>query len=89
MASSAHPGCNMFGPGVAKTSEQAAALIAAELDRHRGRSPIMLVPVDRSALVRQMYDWDAKNCEIYLTMVRGRAHPVDGVFMPTFLPESA
>ena len=89
MASSAHTGCNMIGPGVAKTPEQAAALIAAELDRHRGRSPLMLVPVDRPTLVRQMYDWGGKNCEIHFSQVRGRAHPVDGVFMPTFLPESA
>ena len=89
MASSAHPGCNMIGPGAAKTPQQAAALIAAELDRHRGRSPVMLVPVDHSSLVRQMYDWGGKNCEIYFIQVRGRAHPVDGIFMPTFLPESA
>lgn len=89
MASSAHAGCNMIGPGAAKTPEQAAALLAVELDRHRGRSPVMLVPVKCPALVRQMYDWGAKNCEMHLSQVRGQAHAVEGVFMPTFLPESA
>ena len=89
MASSAHAGCNMVGPGAAKTPQQAAALLAAELDRHRGRSPVMLVPVNRPKLVKQMYDWGAKNCEMHFSQVRGQAHPVEGVFMPTFLPESS
>ncbi|MEA1952217.1 MAG: GNAT family N-acetyltransferase [Planctomycetota bacterium] len=89
MASSTHSGCNMIGPGAAKTPQQAAALVAAELDRHRGRSPVMLVPVNRPTLVKQMYDWGAKNCEMHFSQVRGQAHSVDGIFMPTFLPESA
>ncbi len=89
MVSSAHRGCNMIGPGAAKAPQQAAALVAAELDRHRGRSPVMLVPVARPALVKQMYDWGAKNCEMHFSQVRGHAHAVEGIFMPTFLPESA
>ncbi len=89
MVSSAHCGCNMIGPGAAKTPRQAAALLAAELDRHRGRSPLMLVPVNRPTLVKQMYDWGARNCEMHFSQVRGRAHPVKGIFMPTFLPESS
>ena len=89
MASSAHAGCNMIGPGAAKTSQQAAALLAVELDHHRGRSPVMLVPVNRPKLVRQIYDWGAKNCEMHFSQIRGQAHPVEGVFMPTFLPESS
>ena len=89
MASSAYSACNMIGPGAAKTPEQAAALIAAELDRHRGRSPVMLIPADRSELVQQMYAWGAKNCETHFIQVRGQSHPVEGIFMPTLLPESA
>ena len=89
MASSGHRGCNMIGPGVARTPEQAAALIAAELDRHRGRRPVMLVPVQRTALVARLYRWGAANCELHFSQVRGQNHPQEGVVMPTFLPESA
>ena len=89
MASSAHPACNMIGPGAAKTPQQAAALIAAELDRHRGRRPSVLIPIKCKALAEQMYHWGAKNREIQFAQVRGRAHSIDGLFMPTFLPESS
>ena len=89
MLCSGHPGCNMIGPGVARTSQQAAALVAAELDHHRGRRPIMLVPVDRGDLVRQLYDWGGRNCEMSFSQVRGQCGPADGVNMPTFLPETA
>jgi GNAT superfamily N-acetyltransferase len=89
MVSSAHPGCNMIGPGLARTQEQAAALLLAELDRHRGRRPVTLLPVDCDELVRQMYDWGGRNCELHFGQVRGQWQPIRGVNMPTFLPESA
>jgi hypothetical protein len=89
MASSGSPGCNMIGPGVARTAEQAAALVAAELDRHRGRMPVFLVPVDRPELVQQMYKLGARNCEMHFSQVRGEAQPIAGIHMPTFLPESS
>ena len=44
LASSAHPGCNMLGPGAAETSRQAAALLLAELKGHPGRTPGFLIP---------------------------------------------
>jgi hypothetical protein len=71
MLSSAHPGCNMIGPGLARTEEQAAALVLAELDRHHGRRPVMLVPVDCGGLVRQVYAWGGRNCEMHLSQIRG------------------
>ncbi len=89
LASSAHPGCNMVGPGVARTQQAAAALLVAELDQHRGRSPMFLVPVTSSDLVRTMYKLGARNCEIHFSQVRGRSEPMRGVCMPTFLPETA
>lgn len=88
MLSSAHPGCNMIGPGLAQTEQQAAALVAAELDRHRGRRPVMLIPVDCGGLVRQVYAWGGRNCEMHVCQVRGDGRPPGGVHMPTFLPES-
>jgi hypothetical protein len=79
MLSSAHPGCNMIGPGLARTEEQAAALLAAELDRQRGRRPVMLVPVDCGRLVRQVYAWGGRNCEMHLSQTRSSTGilPVD------------
>lgn len=88
LASLNHPGFTMLGPGLARTEEQAAALLLAELNRCRGRVPVFLVPARCSALVQQMYRWGAKNCEIHFSQVRGPCPPVQAVQMPTFLPES-
>ena len=64
LASCGHPAMNMLGPGVARTEEQAAALILRELDQHRGRAPVFLIPVEKEKLVRQAYDWghETANC---------------------------
>jgi GNAT superfamily N-acetyltransferase len=83
-----HPACNMLGPGVARNADQAAALIIAHLDRQRGKSPIFLVPVDQPDLVSRMYALGAKNCELHFGQVRGDAQPVEGIVMPTFMPET-
>jgi hypothetical protein len=80
--------CNMIGPGVARTEDQAAALLYAELDRHRGRLPLFLVPVTCGGLVKQLYDWGARNCEMHVAQVHGQAQSPQGVVLPTFLPES-
>ena len=88
MISSAHPAMNMLGPCVARSDAEAAALILRELDVHRGRSPVFLLPVDRPGLVRQLYDWGARNCELHFCQVRGEFQPFRGVNMPTFLPET-
>lgn len=89
LASSAHPGCNMIGPGAANTSQQAAAMLIAELKRHPGRQPGFLIPAERDDLVRECYGWGARNFEISLGQVRGEWQPPNGVTMPTFLPETA
>jgi len=88
-ASCAHAGCNMVGPGAARTDEAMIPLLHAQYSRHPGRTPVCLVPMDRPALVHQMYAWGARNCEIHFAQCRGPNAPVRGVFMPTFLPESA
>jgi GNAT superfamily N-acetyltransferase len=89
MASCGHPGANMIGPGAAHTEEAAEALLLAELDRHRGRTPVFLVPVDCGGLVKAMYAHGARNCEIHFSQVRGRHEPSRGVECPTFMPESS
>ncbi|HID21650.1 MAG TPA: hypothetical protein EYP14_04530 [Planctomycetaceae bacterium] len=80
--------CNMLGPGVARTEDQAAALMHAELNRHRGRMPVFLVPVMCKHLVQRLYSWGARNCEMHLAQVYGEAQLPRGVVMPTFLPET-
>ncbi len=88
LASCGHQAMNMAGPGVMRTEEQAAALILRELDRHRGRMPVFLIPVEKEKLVRQAYEWGARNCELHFCQVRGEFQPFQGVNMPTFLPET-
>jgi GNAT superfamily N-acetyltransferase len=89
MISCSHPAMNMLGPCVARDQQQAVALIARELDLHRGRTPVFLVPMECQHMVQTMYDWGAKNCELHFCQVLGEFQPFRGVNMPTFLPESA
>ena len=84
-----HPGSHMLGPGVMRSDDVAAALIAAQLTHHAGRSPVFLVPLDRPALQRQVYDWGGKNVELHMAQCRGPYIPAAGVVMPTFMPETA
>jgi GNAT superfamily N-acetyltransferase len=89
LASINHPASNMLGPGVARTQEHAAALIAAELhEHHRGRSPVFLIPVECDRLVRTLYQWGARNVETHFAQVRGKFEGFHGVVMPTFMPET-
>ena len=89
MISSGHPAMNALGPCIARTEEAAAALILRELDLYRGRTPLCLIPMEKDALVRRLYDLGARNVELHFCQVRGEFKPFDGVSMPTFLPETA
>jgi GNAT superfamily N-acetyltransferase len=89
MASSAHPGCNMIGPGLAVDEETALALLAFQLNQHPSRTPVFLVPATASRMTATLYSWGAKNCELHFQQVRGALAEVKGITMPTFLPESA
>jgi GNAT superfamily N-acetyltransferase len=90
LVSCAHPGCNMLGPGVMRNDDEVAtALLVAELNQHKGRAPVFLLPVERNTLVCRAYDWGARNCEIHFAQVRGEFTPFDGITMPTFMPETA
>ena len=83
-----HPGSNLLGPGVMRSQADAAALVFAELDVHRGRSPVFLVPVEAAELVQVAYSWGARNCEMHFCQVLGDFRGFDGVAMPTFMPET-
>lgn len=88
VASVAHPGSRMVGPGVARTEDDAAAVLLAELDRHRGHAPVFLLPVEADTLVRRAYDWGGRNVEMHVHQVRGACPPFRGVTLPTFMPET-
>jgi RimJ/RimL family protein N-acetyltransferase len=89
MISSGHHALNIIGPAVASTEEVAAALLLRELDHYRGRSPLVIIPVDHPNLVRLAYGWGARNVELHLCQTRGSFQPFRGVVMPTFLLETA
>lgn len=88
LVSVTHPGLTMIGPVVARTEEQALALLFRELDLHRGGCPLFLVPVECDRMVRRLYRWGARNVEFHFQQVRGKYEPARGVFMPTFMPET-
>jgi len=88
MISCGHPAMNLLGPSVSATEKAAAALICQELNHYPGRMPVFLVPMEKEALVRKMYDIGARNCEMHFCQVRGEFKPFDGVNMPSFLPET-
>lgn len=89
LCSVAHPASNMLGPGVMRTDAAALALLPAELNHHRGRTLVFLLPADRPRLVQAAYTWGGRNCEIHFAQSRGPFTPPQGVVMPTFMPETA
>lgn len=89
LASVSHPCSNMLGPGIAKSADLTTCLIQAELNQHKGKSPVFLVPAHNKQLVSSMYDLGARNCELHVGQILGNVPPISGVVMPTFMPETA
>lgn len=83
-----HPAFNMLGPCVARSEQEAAALILRELDLYPRRAPVFLVPPDCPGLVAQMYEAGARNCELHTCQVLGEFQPFAGISTPSFLPET-
>ena len=82
-------GSKMLGPGIMRDINQAESLIYYELDsRHRGNTPVFLIPVNEGELVKTLYKWGARNCEMHLCQVLGDCPPMNGITMPTFMPET-
>lgn len=79
---------NMIGPGVATDSATAEALFYAQLNANRGRCPVLLAQVNCGQLVKRLYQWGARNCEMHVAQSHGPASAPNGVVMPTFLPET-
>ncbi len=94
VVSIAQPACRIIGPGVAVDQSAMIALIAAQLGYRAGQTMLVVAPADQSGLIRQLYRWGGRNCETHVAQCRPvpgtNASPrVAGVFLPTFLPESA
>lgn len=83
-----HPALNMIGPGMASTQTIAIALIMVELDRFRGMSPLILIPMRKRKIVEALYDLGGRNVETHLLQVRGPFRAMRGVNIPSFLPET-
>ena len=88
LVSVAHPASTMLGPGVMRDESHAAPLILAELNHRRGCTPVWLAPCQCDKLVRQLYAWGARNCELHMAQCRGPWREPKGVVMPTFMPET-
>ena len=88
MVSIKHPALNMLGPCVARSEEAAIALIRRELDRFKGEGALFIIPMDKRKMVERMYDWKAINVETHLMEAWGEFHEFNGVYMPSFLPET-
>ncbi len=84
-----HPASRLIGPGVARNERTMEALLRAQLNHFAGQTVVFLVPGDASGLISAAYQLGAKNCELHVTQVRGISQPVNGIVMPTFMPETA
>jgi len=83
-----HPASRLIGPGVARSEKAMEAMLRAQLNHFAGHSVVFLVPGDARQLIAAAYQLGARNCELHVTQIRGSAQPVNGVVMPTFMPES-
>lgn len=88
LASVNHPGAELIGPGIAIDDNVAKIMIQRELNQHRGSSPIVIIPSNRASLVASLYDMGARNCELHVAQCLGEPPKINGVVMPTFMPET-
>lgn len=88
LASVAHPGSHLLGPGAMRNDTVALALLAAHLKSYPDSTPVLLVPAARGKLVAELYRWGARNCELHFAQSRGVYSDPTGVTMPTFMPET-
>lgn len=88
MISVKHPVLNMLGPCVARDEDIAIALINKEIERFNGTWVLFSIPMEKTKMVMQMYQWNAINVETHLKEVWGEFYGFKGVSMPSFLPET-
>lgn len=89
-----HPACRIIGPGLAIEPAAMSALVAAQLGHRAGQTMLVVAPADQPSLIQQLYRWGGRNCETHVAQCRpvsgiGAKPGVSGVFLPTFMPETA
>jgi len=89
LASIQHPASALLGPGCMRSDDDAIALIRRELSFRKGHTMVWLVPSDRPAITQAMYQLKAKNCELHLGLSTSPTPQIQGIVMPTFMPETA
>ena len=89
LASIQHPGSALLGPGCMRGDEDIVALIHRELDARRGKTMVWLAPSNRPTITKAMYALRAKNCELHIAQTTGTPPQINGIVMPTFMPETA
>lgn len=88
IATVAHPGSRLLGPGIAKDQNVATLLIQTSLNRHKGKAPVFLIPSQQTELVANMYALGARNCELHVAQSLGPPPEINGIALPTFMPET-
>ncbi|NLF92839.1 MAG: GNAT family N-acetyltransferase [Oligosphaeraceae bacterium] len=83
-----HAATNMIGPGLARDCDSARAVLVAQLNQHRGRTPVALLPIAYPELVAAAYALGGRNTEIHFAQARGAVPALHGPTFPTFMPES-
>ena len=83
LCSVCHPATNMIGPGCARNTDAAEALLIAQLNENLGRSPVALVPCSALELRNFAYSLGAKNTEIHVAQCRGTAPVLKGLTLPS------
>ena len=79
----------MIGPGCMRSDDDAIALIHRELNVRRSHTMVWLIPSSRPKITAAMYKLKARNCEFHLAQTTGAAPQINGVVMPSFMPETA
>lgn len=83
-----HPASSMLGPGVFSTWQDALALICAHHHANPDARPVFLVPANQKYLVAALYHLGARNLELHVSQVLGKAPTSTCIIMPTFMPET-
>ncbi len=84
-----HPSANIIGLGAVRDSQSSLALIKSHLNYYKGQSPLIIVQAREKSLVQELLNMKARNVELHVTQTISISppKPVNGIVLPTFMPE--
>jgi len=88
-ASIAHPASTMIGPCLAINEHVTRELLKYQIQQLAGHTAVFLLPAECQGLIQSAYRWGARNCEMHVLQVLGEFPGFQGIFLPTFMPETA